>query len=73
MNGPGMGSTAQLMWGMLFGSIGVGFAIYGRKQRAPVPLAVGLALMVYPFFVTNSYLLVLVGLALCAVPYFIRL
>jgi hypothetical protein len=68
-----MGSTAQLMWGMLFGSIGVGFSIYGRKQRAPIPLATGLALMVYPFFVTNSYLLVLFGVALCALPYFVRL
>jgi len=68
-----MGSTAQLMWGMLFGSIGVGFAIYGRKQRAPVPLATGVALMMYPFFVSNSYLLVLIGVALCALPYFVRM
>jgi hypothetical protein len=67
-----MGNTAQLMWGMLFGSIGMGFFVYGRRQRSAIPLATGIALMVYPFFVSNSYLLVLIGLALCAVPYFIK-
>jgi CHASE2 domain-containing sensor protein len=68
-----MGSTAQLLWGMLFGSIGVGFFIYGKRQKNVVPLATGVALMVYPLFVSNSYLLVLIGVGLCAVPYFVRL
>jgi hypothetical protein len=36
---------------MLFGSIGFGFFLYGRKQRAIVPLTCGLALMVFPYFV----------------------
>jgi hypothetical protein len=27
-----------LLWGLLFGSIGAGFALYGKQQRAPVPL-----------------------------------
>jgi len=27
-----------LLWGLLFGSIGIGFALYGKQQRAPVPL-----------------------------------
>lgn len=65
--------TANLLWGLLFGSIGVGFLIYARRERAPVPLVVGLALSIYPFFVTNTYLLVLIGFALTAVPYFVRL
>lgn len=65
--------TANLLWGLLFGSIGVGFLIYARRERAPVPLVVGLALSIYPFFVTNTYLLVLIGSALTAVPYFVRI
>ncbi len=43
-----MNGEAQLLWGLLFGSIGLAFAIYGRKQRAPVPLLCGVGLMVYP-------------------------
>ena len=65
--------TANLLWGLLFGSIGVGFLIYARRERAPVPLVAGLALSIYPFFINNTLWLVLIGVALTAVPYFIRL
>jgi hypothetical protein len=37
--------------GMLFGSIGLGFLVYGRKQRVVVPLVYGMALMVFRYFV----------------------
>jgi hypothetical protein len=66
-------NTASLLWGLLFGSIGLGFAIYGRKQRAVVPLLCGLALMVFPYFVSNNILLVVIGVGLMAIPYFFRL
>jgi hypothetical protein len=66
-------STSSLLWGVLFGSIGLGFVIYGRKQRAVVPLICGLALMVFPYFVSNAILLVAIGVALVAIPYFFRL
>ena len=66
-------NTASLLWGLLFGSIGLGFFIYGKKQQALVPLVCGLALMIYPYFVTNNLLLVAIGVALVALPYFFRL
>ena len=64
---------ATLLWGVLFGSIGLGFFVYGKRQGAPVPLACGIALMVFPYFVSNNWVMVLVGAALMAVPYFVRL
>jgi hypothetical protein len=64
---------AQLLWGLLFGSIGLGYFIYGKKQRAVVPLVCGLALMVFPYFVSNAILLVCIGTVLAAIPYFLRL
>jgi hypothetical protein len=67
-----LGSTAVLIWGIIFGSIGAGFAIYGKKQRAIVPLCVGVALCVFPYFIANVYVLVLVGVVLVAIPYFVR-
>jgi hypothetical protein len=66
-------NTAQLVWGMLFGAIGVGYMLYGRKQRAIVPLACGLALVVFPYFVASTWALVLVGAVLVAVPWLVRL
>jgi hypothetical protein len=66
-------SAAMLLWGLLFSSIGLGFFLYGRKQRAVVPLVCGIVLMVYPYFIPNAIGLVTIGVALTAVPYFLRL
>lgn len=65
-------TTAILLWGLLFSSIGLGFFLYGKKQQRLVPLLCGLALMLYPYFVPNVYLLVAIGAALTAAPYFFR-
>ena len=65
-------NTATILWGLLFGSIGFGFFLYGKRQRVVVPLVCGLALMVYPYFVSGTLLLVVIGIALMAVPYFLR-
>jgi predicted membrane protein len=65
--------TSSLLWGLLFGSIGLGFLIYGRKQRAVVPLVCGLALMIFPYFVSNTILLIAIGIVLIVIPYFVRL
>ena len=66
-------NLAPLLWGVLFSSIGLGYFIYGKRQGAPVPLVCGIGLMVFPYFVSNSWAMVLVGSALMAVPYFVRL
>ena len=66
-------NTSSLLWGLLFGSIGLGFLVYGRKQRAVVPLVCGLALIVFPYFVSNTIALIAIGIVLMAVPYFLRL
>jgi predicted membrane protein len=62
-----------LLWGLLFSSIGLGFFLYGKKQRAVVPLVCGLVLMIYPYFIPNVMVLVAIGVALIAVPYFFKL
>ena len=62
-----------MLWGLLFGSIGLGYFIYGKKQRAAVPLVCGLALMLFPYFVSNVVLLVGIGVLLSAIPYFFRM
>jgi hypothetical protein len=66
-------STSSLLWGLLFGSIGFGFFIYGKQQRAVVPLICGLCLMVFPYFVSNTILIVVIGAVLMVLPYFLRL
>ena len=62
-----------VMLSVLFSSIGAGYVLYGRRQRQVVPLLTGLALCVYPYFLANGFALVVVGLLLTAVPWFLRL
>lgn len=68
-----MQDTAQLIWGVIFGGIGIGFFVYGKRQKAVVPLFTGIALFIFPYFIANTYLLVLVGMVLIALPYFVRI
>ena len=62
-----------LLLTVLFSSIGLGFFVYGKKQSAIVPLICGVSLMIYPYFVSDVWLLVLIGIGLTALPYFWRL
>lgn len=68
-----MGSEALLLWGMVFGSVGLAYFVYGKKQQRFVPLLCGIGLMAFPYFISNTVLMVIVGLALSVVPYFLRL
>ena len=46
--------------------------MYGRKQKAVLPFLSGLGLMVCPYFITNTILLVCAGIVLVALPFVIR-
>lgn len=68
-----MTGSTSMFWGIIFGSFGLGFFSYGRKQQAVVPLFSGVALFVFPYFVSNVYLLLLIGCGLVALPFFFRI
>ena len=68
-----MNSVSTLMWGIIFGSIGLGFFVYGKKQKAIIPILSGIGLMVFPYFISNIYIMILSGIVLVALPYFIRI
>jgi len=59
-----MEDTSQLIWGMYF--------MYGKKQKAVIPLSTGIALFIFPYFISNIYMLLIVGTTLVALPYFVR-
>jgi len=65
-------SMAAVLWSVLFGSIGLGYFMYGRKQKATVPLVCGLLLMVYPYVIANAVAIFVIGVVITAVPYFYR-
>jgi hypothetical protein len=68
-----MMSTSTLIWGIIFGSIGLAFFVYGKKQKSLIPLFSGVGLMVVPYFISNIYFLVLSGIVLTALPFILKL
>ena len=74
-DGMGFGAAMDqsvVVWSMLFGAVGLGFFVYGTRQRAVVPFAVGVALFIFPYFVSNAYLLMAIGVVLVVIPFYFR-
>ncbi len=65
-------SPADLFGTLLFGILGFAAWRYGRKTGGARPQAIGAALMFYPYFVSRTWLLYAVGVALCVALYILR-
>ncbi len=65
-------SMAKIIAWLIFGAIGFGVFIYGKKERSFKPLVVGIALMGYPYFVNSTFWLYAAGAGLCLLLYFWR-
>ena len=75
MRAPAVGipmDTTNLMLSLLFGTCGVGFITYGKKAGQLVPMAVGLTLLICPYFITSSLVMMIVCGALMSVPFVLR-
>ena len=57
---------------MIAGAVGVGYLAYGKKKAKLVPAICGILLMAYPYFTDNVWILLGVGIALCAAPFVIK-
>jgi hypothetical protein len=49
-------SPGALFASLLFGAIGLGALVYARKMSALKPAILGVALMAYPYFVSDNLL-----------------
>ncbi|MGL5158015.1 MAG: amino acid transport protein, partial [Acinetobacter junii] len=52
--------------------IGLGYFIYGKRQKMTVPLICGLLLMLFTYFIESTTMISMIGLILSIVPYFLR-
>jgi len=66
-------NSTLLLLAVLFGSLGLGYFVYGKKQNAIVPLVCGVVLMVFPYFISNVILLIATGLIFSILPFFVRI
>jgi hypothetical protein len=59
----------MLFFGLLFGSIGTVYLIYGKRQSSVIHIVVGAILLVYPYLFSNAILIFIVGAILTAIPF----
>ncbi|MBL7070546.1 MAG: amino acid transport protein [Candidatus Omnitrophica bacterium] len=65
-------SAAKIFAYIIFGAIGFVAFMYGKKNKFFQPVIIGIALMVYPYFISGTFFLYLVGVALTVALYFWR-
>lgn len=54
-------SAANLIGGFVFGSIGFVAFVYGKRMNLWKPMLLGIALMVYPYFLNNDAVMIVIG------------
>ena len=59
-----MDISSTLFASLVWGSIGMGFAIYGKKQRTTVPLVGGILLMGISYLIGSALVMSVVGVVL---------
>ena len=65
-------SAANLIGGLVFGSIGFVAFIYGKRMNLWKPMFLGIALMVYPYFISDDLLMIAIGTIGTAGLFFLR-
>ncbi len=63
---------SSIIWSFLFGSVGMGYLLYGKKQKHTVALLSGVGLCAFPYFVSNLVLIIITGIVLMALPFIIK-
>ena len=59
-------STAYILGAIVFGLVGLGAFRHGRRRGQPLKVWLGVALMLYPYAVSRTWLMYVVGVALSA-------
>ena len=62
----------RLVLAGVFGLFGLAYLVYARKQGRLIIGLTGVALMVYPFFVTNALVMGIIGVVLLFLPYLLK-
>jgi hypothetical protein len=68
-----MGDGISIIWGFIWGTIGLGFFIYGKKNKKIIPFVSGIVLMLLPYVVPNLIFLAIISIICIGLPYFVRL
>ncbi len=62
-------SFSSIMSGFVFGVIGFWMMKQGKSRSNPLTIVIGIALIAYPYFISNIFLDWGIGIALCVLAY----
>ena len=65
-------STANLIGGLVFGSIGFVAFMYGKRMNLWKPRLLGIALMAFPYFITDDKIMLVIGIFGSTALFFVR-
>ena len=65
-------NTANLFGSLIFGSIGFGAFLYGKKQASFKLMIIGILLMAFPYFVPSVIALYAIGILLTVALFVFR-
>lgn len=65
-------NSTLIFTGLIFGSIGMGYIVYGRKQANMMALLAGVGLCVFPYFTNSVWMSIAIGVGLVLLPFVIR-
>ena len=58
-----------LFLGLIFGAVGSVYLFIARKEHDAMYLIVGFGLIIYPYFVENVIMSIIIGVVLSLIPY----
>lgn len=67
-----MNSTPTIFLSVIFSAIGMGYIVYGKKRQQAAAFICGVALCAYSYFVPNTILVIIIGVVLMILPYYLR-
>ena len=65
-------SASSLFASLIWGSVGTGLCIYGKKQKEFIPLGFGLAMIALSYFVSSAWWMSLASLGLIGAMYWLK-
>ena len=67
-----MMTESTLIMMIIFGSIGTGYFIYGKKQKHTAALLCGIGLIALPYIIKNVWGMLALGILLSLSPFIIK-
>jgi hypothetical protein len=65
-------SATNLIGGLVFGAIGFVAFVYGKRMNRWKPMLLGIGLMVYPYFISDDKIMLVIGILGSSTLFFMR-